>query len=107
VKTKFRHIVFSVITFVLFLFLMEGGVRLFFYVKNSIIVKERSFSSYVGWETVANVAKTSVVNGYGEIAYSTQKYGFRVFGDTSTDKIKLFVIGDSFTQGYSVSDGKA
>jgi hypothetical protein len=106
VKTNFRHILFSVITFVLFLLLMEGGIRTFFYIKNNIFVRERSFSSYLGWKTEANIASTSVVKGYGEIDYSTQKYGFRVFGDTSTDKIKIFVIGDSFTQGFSVSDGK-
>lgn len=106
IKMNFRHILFSVITFVLFLLLMEGGIRIFFYIKNNFFVRERSFSSYLGWKTEANVSSTSVVKGYGEITYSTQKYGFRVFGDTSTDKIKLFVIGDSFTQGHCVSDGK-
>jgi hypothetical protein len=106
IKINYRYILFSVITFVLFLLLMEGGIRTFFYIKNNIFVRERSFSSYLGWKTEANVASTSDVKGYGEIAYSTQKYGFRVFGDISTDKIKLFVIGDSFTEGRSVSDGK-
>jgi len=106
-KMKKRHILFSVITFIMFLVLMEGGIRAFFWVKNKIDVRGRNFTEYLGWETAANISKKRVVKGYGEIIYSTQKYGFRRFGNTKTDKTKIFVIGDSFTDGHSVSDGKA
>jgi len=89
----------------MFLILLEGGIRGYFWIKNKIDVSERTFSEYLGWETAANVSKKHVVKGYGEIIYSTQKYGFRRFGDTKTDKTKLFIIGDSFTVGHTVSDG--
>lgn len=104
-KMKKRHILFSAITFIMFLILLEGGIRAYFWIKNRIDVSERSFSEYLGWETAANVSKKQLVKGYGEIIYSTQKYGFRRFGDTKTDKTKLFIIGDSFTAGRTVSDG--
>jgi hypothetical protein len=45
------------------------------------------------------------IKGYGEIIYSTKKYGFRSFGEINTGKKKIFMIGDSFTQGSTVSDG--
>lgn len=102
---KKRYILFSAVTFILFLFLMEGGTRAFFWVKNKIEVRERNFSQYLGWESVANVSKKHSMKGYGEIIFSTQEYGFRRFGDTKTNKTKVFVIGDSFTFAHSVSDG--
>lgn len=102
-----RYILFSVVTFILFLLLMEGGIRTYFCIKNKIDVRARNFTEYLGWETAANISKKSDVKGYGEITYSTQRYGFRRFGDTETDKTKIFIIGDSFTDGYSVSDGNA
>lgn len=101
-----RYLIFSAITFVIFLVLIECGIRTFFWVKNRIDVRERNFQEYLGWETAANLSKTNEVKGYGEITYSTGNYGFRRFGDPETDKIKLFVIGDSFTAGNTVSDGE-
>jgi hypothetical protein len=89
----------------MFLGFMEGGVRLFFFVKNKINKPERSFSGYLGWRTDPYLSMTSEVKGYGTITYSTDKYGFRVFGSVNTDKIKIFVIGDSYTAGHTVSDG--
>jgi len=41
-----RSILFSAITFLLFLFLMEGGIRAFFWIKNKIDVRERNFTEY-------------------------------------------------------------
>lgn len=104
-RIRKRHILFTAITFIMFLILLEGGIRAYFWIKNRIDVSERSFSEYLGWETAANVSKKHVVKGFGEIIYSTQKHGFRRFGDTKTDKTKLFIIGDSFTVAHSVSDG--
>jgi len=101
-----RYLLFSVITFCIFFILIEVGLRTFFWVKNRIDVRDRNFQEYLGWETAANLSKTNDVKGYGEITYSTGKYGFRRFGDPETDKIKLFVIGDSFTAGNTVSDGE-
>jgi len=104
-RINIRYIVFSAVTFIIFLVLMEGGIRGYFWIKNRIDVSERTFSEYLGWEAAANVSKKHAVKGFGEIIYSTQKHGFRRFGDTKTDKTKLFIIGDSFTVGHTVSDG--
>jgi hypothetical protein len=38
---------------------------------------------------------------------SQDKNGFRVFGDADSDRPRVFVIGDSFTQAVEVSDDKA
>ena len=100
-----RYVLFSIVTFILFLLLTEGGVRTYYWIKNKVEVRARNFTDYLGWETAADVSKKHVVKGYGEVIYSTQKYGFRRFGNTKTDKTKLFVIGDSFTLAHSVSDG--
>lgn len=86
---------------------MEGGIRIFYIVKNKIIPRERNFSKYLGWETAANVFSKEILKGYGEIKYSTTKWGFRVFGNVNTIKTKIFVIGDSITQANTVSNGNA
>ena len=58
------------------------------------------------WEGIENYSNVYNFPGYGEVHYSTQKYGFRVFGDTNTNKLKILVIGDSFTGSVEISDGK-
>lgn len=106
-KINSRKIIFTAIIFIFFLLLMEGGMRLFYFVKYKLkYSNDMSFSTYLGWETTPNDARDHNIKGYGEIVYSTKKFGFRVFGDTNSNKIKLFVIGDSFTQANTVSDGK-
>lgn len=104
-KLKVRDIVFSPLIFILFLFMMEGGLRAFYFAKNKIIPRERNFSAYLGWENAANISSRRRFKGYGEIQYSTTKWGFRVFGNIDSDKIKIFVIGNSITHGNVVSDG--
>lgn len=106
IKIGLRYVAFSAVVFVVFLGLMEGGVRLFFFVKNRIHKQERSFSEYLGWRTDPYVSLTHEVKGYGTITYTTDRYGFRVFALGHTGKIKIFVIGDSYTAGQTVSDGE-
>lgn len=100
-----RNIVFSIVTLLICFFLFEGGLRGFYYIKNKISSRDLIFSEYVGWQSQENAFWKRKTRGYGEITYTTVKYGFRVFGDVNTDKIKIFVIGDSYTQGTTVSDG--
>ncbi len=101
-----KEVIFSIITFFLFLLFFEGGIRIFYFVSNKITPRERNFSNYLGWETVADYHSQRIIKGYGKINYSTKKWGFRVLGDVDTKKVKIFVVGDSFTQGQTVSDGE-
>ena len=52
-KVSSREIIFLTITFILFFFLMEGGLRSFYFIKNKITPREMNFSEYLGWETTA------------------------------------------------------
>lgn len=106
-KINSREIIFSAVTFILFLLLLEGGMRIFHFIKYKIKYnREMNFSTYLGWETAQNDSSDHDVKGYGKIVYTTKKFGFRVFGDINSNKTKIFVIGDSFTAGHTVSDGK-
>lgn len=102
-----REVVFVALMLASFLVLLEGGMRLSMWVKNLIVPSDRDFSSTLGWETKPYVRSERVVSGYGRVRYSTTKHGFRAFGNVESKKPKLFVVGDSITQAYTVSDGEA
>lgn len=104
-----REVVYGLITLVLFGFMAEGGVRGYFYLIEKSSVRGGNISRYLGWDTKANIqinADKNMKRGYGRITYSTQKYGFRIFGDVYTRKKKILIIGDSTTEANTVSDGK-
>lgn len=103
---RYREILFSFVTFLLFILLFEGGLRVFYFIKHKTKESEMDFADYLGWESTPDNFWKREVKGYGEIKYSTTRYGFRVFGDVDSKKTKIFVIGDSFTQGTTVSDGE-
>lgn len=105
IRVNIRSVLFTVVTFVIFLITMEGGLRLFYFVMNRTNYRNRDFSEYLGWSTIANVHWKKNYKGYGEITYSTTKYGFRTFGDPHSDKTKILILGDSFTEARTVSDG--
>jgi len=104
-NVNFRQIAFAGIISVFFLLLLEGATRGFYFIKNKAIPRERNFSEYLGWETAANISVEKRYKGYGKIKFSTTRWGFRVYENTNTLKTKIFVIGDSFTQANTVSDG--
>ncbi len=106
IRLNFRSVIFLIVSFILFLLIMEGGLRIFYFVMNKIGYRTSDFSEYLGWKTAENVHWKRKYKGYGEIEYSTTKYGFRVFGDAGTSKTKIFVLGDSFTECRTVSDGE-
>ncbi|MHA2039089.1 MAG: SGNH/GDSL hydrolase family protein [Promethearchaeota archaeon] len=104
IKARGREIVFTVVTFIVFLFILEGGMRVFHSYKSRQDSRETDFSEQIGWKTKENWSWTRRDEGY-EVVFSTTKYGFRVFGDPNTNKFKIFVLGDSYTHGTTVSDG--
>ncbi|MDC0357684.1 SGNH/GDSL hydrolase family protein [Oligoflexia bacterium] len=74
-------------------------------------IPSRSFYDFekeLGWApkinfSVTKVEKDSEGNTYS-VEATTNKYGFRFWGDTKTKKAKIFFIGDSFTGDPFVSD---
>ena len=67
----------------------------------------RALSPTLGWETAANVRLRYTHPAFGDISMSTGPRGFRRFDDTTATKIRVLVIGDSFTEAAQVSDGEA
>jgi len=63
------------------------------------------YSKPLGWAPKANYsASVPVVNQDGQtytINYSTSEYGFRSFGDLDSDKPRILIIGDSFTDTHT------
>lgn len=105
VKIKKRDVIFMIITFFIFIILMEGGIRLFFIIKHDINPQKMNLNNKLGWQTKPSQNSKGIIKGFGEIIYSTTINGFRVFGDMNTKKKKLLIIGDSVTQANCVSDG--
>lgn len=62
-------------------------------------------SEYFGWEIIPDSIFTNHIGNCGNVKYSTSKYGFRTFGDIDSKKNKIFIIGDSFTEAYTVMGG--
>ncbi|RMH15399.1 MAG: SGNH/GDSL hydrolase family protein [Acidobacteria bacterium] len=85
---------------------LEGALRTFYAWRKAIAVETRDLSRDLGWVTEANVTKITRDDVYGEVSYSTGEYGFRVFGDVASTRIKVLVLGDSITAAETVSDGE-
>lgn len=68
----------------------------------------------LGWRTRPNIKqdkKVGVLVGKKvglevQVSYETGKEGFRPYGDLSTSRKKLFVLGDSYTQAVEVDNDK-
>lgn len=87
--------------------ILEIGLRTVYLVKNKSKPPYSLRSGAYGWISAPNREFSYFKKHYGEIAYSTNEDGFRSFGDVESGKIRIFFIGDSFTQAYHVSDGHA
>jgi len=64
----------------------------------------------LGWKLASNLscdlkAKDGLGNSYN-IHFETNKYGFRMFGNPQSNKLKIFFVGDSFTEAFQVSNNK-
>ena len=100
----------------------EVALRLYHLISEGIPFTERSGSnvrkispytidSMLGWRATENYhggreAKTSMGKSY-TVNVSQNQYGFRMFGDIKSPKVKVLTIKDSFTHATEVSDDKA
>ena len=102
---KRREILLFCTVLVVSLLFAEYGIRMFYTAKYKEPPLVRSVSDEIGWEIDAHIKKKYEMKGYGEIEFSTQEYGFRSYGEYDVNKTKIFVLGDSYTEGNTVSDG--
>lgn len=106
IKVSFKGLLVSTFTFLIMLLLLEGVLRGFFYIKKKYTPNAREYTELLGWQTSANQVFSQNHPVFGAVNYSTGKHGFRNFGDINTEKLKVMVLGDSYTQAGQVSDGE-
>ena len=82
---------------------MEIGFRIYlhYYGPNP----QREEDQALGWRVKENFHKTFDIPHIGKVNYSTQKHGFRKWGNIHTTKKKILVVGDSYTSACQISDG--
>lgn len=105
-RAPWRQMLLSVATTLITLALAEGGLRLVFFVREWTAPQSRKVAGTIGWRPVANMTIERDLPAFGRVSYRTTRDGFRVFGDPSTTKRKVLIVGDSFTEGETVSAGE-
>ena len=105
-RAPWRQMVLSIVVTVITLALAEGGLRLVFGVRSLFEPPDREIDAVLGWRPVANLALDRDMPGFGRVHYTTTNGGFRVFGDPASTKLKVMVLGDSYTEAATVSDGE-
>ena len=105
-QAPWRQMLMSVVATILALALAEAGIRVVFGVRAWRSPVDRELDVTLGWRPVANLSLERDLPGFGRVRHSTTRDGFRVYGDPATTKLKIFVLGDSFTEAATVSDGE-
>ena len=110
-----------VLSISLFCLAAELALRLYYLVSEDIPFTERSGSnvgkmspytidSRLGWRATENYhsgREVKTANGeFYTVNLSQNEYGFRLFGDIKSKKIKVLTIGDSYTHATDASDDK-
>ena len=104
-QAPWRQMILALSVTVLTLTLAEAGLRVLFSVRSWAGPPERQLDDRLGWRPVANVSIDRELPGFGRVHHTTTRGGFRVFGDPASTRLKLFVLGDSYTEAATVSDG--
>ena len=105
-RAPWRQMLLSVVATVFTLLIAEGGLRLVFAVRSWITPQSRQVVGQIGWRPVANLLVERDLPAFGHVRYQTTRDGFRVYGDPASLKKKVLVVGDSFTEGETVSAGE-
>ena len=106
-RAPWRQMLLSAVTTIVALAVAEGGLRLVFAMRARVQPETRAIVQSIGWEPVANLTIDKEFPNFGKVHYTTTRGGFRVFGDPASTKFKVFVVGDSYTEAATVSDGEA
>jgi len=113
-KNAVNNIVIIFLSLTLIFIIGEMTLRLYHYYKYRISILNDanhgllSKDDKLGWK-MSNNLKVKVkdqLNNAQYINIETNEYGFRLFGDPQSNKIKLFFIGDSFTAAMDISNDK-
>lgn len=120
IKIKLNKLVLNLLVVILtmvFIFMCgEISIRLYHYHKygtnilngaNQVLAIK---DNRLGWKLANNLscdikAKDGLDNSYN-IHFATDKYGFKMFGNPQSNKLKIFFVGDSFTEAFQVSNNK-
>ena len=105
-RAPWRQMLLSVATTLVALLLAEGGLRLVFAVRSWTAPESRRLAGVIGWRPVANLLVERDLPAFGHVRYQTTRDGFRMYGNPSSSKVKVLVLGDSFTEGGTVSSGE-
>ena len=106
-KTIKRKVLAFVILSLVTFFLLEGSLRIYAKWQSAYGSNPTQTSDERGWVTQENFQFSRHFNLYGEVDFSTSRYGFRRYDDADPEQLKVLVIGDSFTLAAQVSDGEA
>lgn len=105
-RIRGRYVAFMLVPLLLMFAVAEACVRMYFAVIHQH-AQQYEFAGKVGWTPTELTRYTNHLEGIGDVSFSTTVFGFREYGHRQTSKKRVFVIGDSYTHGYTVSDGKA
>jgi len=97
---------FILIQTIIVIIMLEIGLHAYFIVKHKINPPEMHFESLIGWQNTENLSRLNSSELWGEVIYTTKKYGFRNFSNTKSNKMKILFIGDSFTMADNITDGR-
>ena len=105
-KKLFSLLKLILIQLIILFVLLEVGTRIYRAVSVSVYNSKLLLDDdTLGWRVASNYKTEDIAPGFGKVRYTTQRDGFRVWGDAKTKKIKVFFIGDSFSQARGVGDG--
>jgi hypothetical protein len=116
VKNAVINLLTILLSLILLLLIGELSLRLFYYYKYNINILNNANQGLMskdkekGWKMSENLSyeikEKDALNNIYHVHIKTNKYGFRLFGNPQSSKVKLFFIGDSFTAAMNVSNDK-
>ena len=100
-----KKLKYVILVFILFIITLEIIFRLLNFIFPAH--PHQRYDNKLGWKIGENVSLNYSKKGIGEVSFTTQKNGFRIWGNPQTKRKKILIIGDSYTEALQISDGKA